>query len=146
MNYYSNCSHLHFLPRFVNFFGNPFSHHQPVQLNRPPTHDRHSTRQYALRDAVTLPGRPGYLYFGRCARLPYVLEALQSLRPRPKEIHSEVEDKVGRKRKRCQMSYQVTHKVFEGRTFSRSFCWCGYTTVHEQNLVQGVISTVFSLF
>ncbi|CAJ1334813.1 unnamed protein product, partial [Effrenium voratum] len=35
----------------------------------------HSTRRYAAQEGLALPGRPGYLYFGRCAELPYVQEA-----------------------------------------------------------------------
>eukprot|EP00747_Dinoflagellata_sp_TGD_P183759 gnl/TRDRNA2_/TRDRNA2_38890_c0_seq2.p1 gnl/TRDRNA2_/TRDRNA2_38890_c0~~gnl/TRDRNA2_/TRDRNA2_38890_c0_seq2.p1 ORF type:complete len:197 (+),score=32.97 gnl/TRDRNA2_/TRDRNA2_38890_c0_seq2:171-761(+) len=35
----------------------------------------HPARQRALTEALQLPGRPGYVYFGRCASLPYVVEA-----------------------------------------------------------------------
>lgn len=40
---------------------------------------RHSTRLYAIREGLALPGRPGYLYFGRCATLPYVVDAARKL-------------------------------------------------------------------
>mmetsp|Transcript_53105 Transcript_53105/g.119196 ORF Transcript_53105/g.119196 Transcript_53105/m.119196 type:complete len:244 (+) Transcript_53105:26-757(+) len=46
----------------------------------------HSTRKAALREALTLPGRPGYCYFGRCAELPYVVEAVHALRAEQKDI------------------------------------------------------------
>jgi hypothetical protein len=43
-----------------------------------------------------LPGRPGYLYFGRCATLPYVAEAARALtiaRPvSPKKTAEEKEE------------------------------------------------------
>ncbi|CAE7559871.1 unnamed protein product [Symbiodinium microadriaticum] len=39
----------------------------------------HSTRKAAAREGLVLPGRPNYRYFGRCAELRYVVEAVQSL-------------------------------------------------------------------
>ena len=57
---------------------------------------RHSSRLSATREALVLPGRPGYLYFGRCATLPYVAEAARALtiaRPvSPKKTAEEKEE------------------------------------------------------
>ncbi|CAL1170014.1 unnamed protein product [Cladocopium goreaui] len=57
---------------------------------------QHSSRLSATREALVLPGRPGYLYFGRCATLPYVAEAARALtiaRPvSPKKTAEEKEE------------------------------------------------------
>lgn len=35
----------------------------------------HPGRERTARQALSIPGRPGYLYFGALARLPYIVEA-----------------------------------------------------------------------
>mmetsp|Transcript_27724 Transcript_27724/g.54418 ORF Transcript_27724/g.54418 Transcript_27724/m.54418 type:complete len:268 (-) Transcript_27724:82-885(-) len=42
---------------------------------------RHALRGWAMSQGLQLPGRAGYVYFGRCAELPYVKEACLLLAP-----------------------------------------------------------------
>lgn len=90
------------IKQLMNFFrvyphGSPWVPYiQTLLSSRGMIPPRHSSRLSATREALVLPGRPGYLYFGRCATLPYVAEAARALtiaRPvSPKKTAEEKEE------------------------------------------------------